>query len=127
MKKEQLLKNIFQWGTLAAIVAMALPDAALAASIGTSITNFTSLDVAKAPPLVNAIAYVGGAALGIRGALKLKAHAENPAQEKIAPGIASLLAGGGLAALPVLIGTAFQTLHMTGNITFQTIDSIKLQ
>ncbi len=125
MTKGSLLKDIFQWGTLAAVVAFAIPDAAFAQSVGASLTSFRAEDVARVPPLINAIAFTAGAALGISGALKLKAHAENPASEKLAPGIARLLAGGAVAALPILVNTAFQTLHFTsGAVGFTTIDPI---
>ncbi len=125
MTKELLLKNIFKWGVLAAIVAVALPDLAFAAdTFGGAIDEFRTADVANVPPLVNAVAFTAGGVLGISGALKLKAHAENPASEKLAPGIARLLAGGAVAALPVLVGTAFETLHIGSDLEFKTFNAV---
>lgn len=124
MTKDKLIKNIFNMGVLTAIVAVACPDISWAANIGGSLNSFRTSDVTALPPLVNGIAFVGGAVLGISGALKLKAHAENPAQEKLAPGVARLLAGGAIASLPVIVRTAFDTLHMNDEITFRTISNI---
>ncbi len=114
MNTEKGLLETFKWGALSAIIALAIPDVSFAQSIGGSLESFRTTDVASVPPLINAIAFTAGAALGISGALKLKAHAENPASEKLAPGIARLLAGGAVAALPILVNTAFETLHFGG-------------
>jgi hypothetical protein len=125
MTRTELMNNIFQWGVLAAIVAVAFPEMSWAQnSIGGSLNDFRTADVSAVAPLVNGIAYTAGAVLGISGALKLKAHAENPQQEKLAPGLGRLLAGGAVAALPTVIRTASETLHMSGNITYRTIDTV---
>jgi len=107
----QRVTNILYWGVLAAVVTLALPDLALA-SAGESIENFTDDDAKTIVPLISVASYTIGAFLGVSGALKLKKHAENPAQEKLAPGVAALLAGGGLAALPSLLGTLTETAHL---------------
>ncbi len=117
MLKEKFINSIFNWGVMAAIVAVAFPELSFAqGSIGESFQDLRVFEVANVPPLVNAVAFTAGAVLGISGALKLKAHAENPASEKLAPGIARLLAGGAVAALPVVVGTAFETLHINQEI-----------
>ncbi len=123
MTKDKLLNDIFKWGVLSAVVTLALPDLAFA-SAGTSIDTFTTTDANKIVPLISVASYTIGAFLGVSGALKLKKHAENPAQEKLAPGVAALLAGGGLAALPSLLGTLTETAHMTSSTTYEplTID-----
>jgi hypothetical protein len=133
MKKEDLWNYIFQWGVLVAIIAVAWPDLSWAedvgitgrgGSIGGSLNDFRVADVSTVPPLVNGIAYTAGAVLGISGALKLKAHAENPQSEKLAPGLGRLLAGGAVAALPTIIETAYQTLHMSGEVSYNIIDHV---
>lgn len=128
MMKEKLLRNIFQWGVLAAIVVVATPDLALAAGgngFGQAVADFRTTDVNKVAPFVSAIAYIVGAVLAVSGALKLKAHAEKPDQEKIGPGIARLLAGGAVAALPAVVGTASATLHLdSATVTYNPITNI---
>lgn len=125
---KNLLNNLFQWGVMTAIVAFALPDLSFAAdagtSFGTSISAFRTDDLSAVPGLISGVAYAGGAVLGISGALKLKKHAENPAQNPMAPGIAHLLAGGGIAALPSLVGTSSGTLHLGTSASYVALDAI---
>ena len=57
----------------------------------------------------------------ISGSMKLKAHAENPASEKLSPGLSRLMVGGSIAALPALIGWVNATTQMKGNtLSFNT-------
>jgi hypothetical protein len=118
MTKERFLNDIFKWGVLAAIVAIAVPDLffavpAMAQTLGTSVDTIQT-GISKLPNIVSSIAFIGGGALGISGALKLKAHAENPAQEKMAPGIARLMAGGALVALPYLMQAVINSTNLIG-------------
>ncbi len=123
MTKSELMNDIFKWGVLAAVVVF-IPEMANAqTTIKAGIEGINS-DITNLPKLVSGIAYVGGAALVARGALKLKAHAENPAQEKMAPGIASLLAGGGIAALPMLVTTLTNTTQISGNAAYVPLGTI---
>lgn len=124
MTKESLRKNIFQWSVMTALVVVACPDPVLATSAGDALTLVRSAEAVNVPPLINAIAYTIGAVLGVSGALKLKAHAEKPDQEKIAPGIARLLAGGAVASLPYVIKTAVNTLHLGSDISGADLASI---
>lgn len=114
MTKDVFMKDSFGWSVLAAVVFAAMPDSAFAqVSVGNSLHNFRTVDLPTVPLLISVLAYTGAAALGVSGALKLKAYAENPAQEKIASGIGRLLTAGGLAALPYLVKTALDTLHLS--------------
>ena len=122
MKSQKLLTAV-KWGILASVTVLALPDFALA-SAGDSLESFTDQDASMVVPLISVASYTIGAFLGVSGALKLKKHAENPAQEKLAPGIAALLAGGGLVALPSLMGTLKQTAHLgTTTATYMTMEA----
>jgi len=116
MTKENLLTNILKWGVLATIVAIATP--AFAVGIGDTLNEFTTAEAGGITGIISVIAYIGAAVLGISGALKLKAHAENPASEKMAPGIARLLAGGALAALPFLLKMLVDTTHLSEEVQF---------
>ena len=111
----KILSQVLKFSVLGAVVALAFPElsfAATAGSIGSSFRDFYTADLANVPKLVSGVAYVGGSVLAFSGALKLKAHAENPANTPMAHGIGRLLAGGGLAALPTLLGTASDTAHL---------------
>jgi hypothetical protein len=47
------------------------------------------------PRMISGVAYLGGAVLGISPGVKIKAHAENPAQERMSTGMARQLRGVG--------------------------------
>jgi hypothetical protein len=123
MTKEKLMNNIFQYGVLTAIVALAVPGGAFAQDTGGVIDSVLS-NMTNMPHLVSAVAYIGGGVLGISGALKLKAHAEKPEQEKIAPGVARLLAGGALIALPALLSTSNETTGIMGTIVYNSLETV---
>jgi hypothetical protein len=112
MTKEKLLNNLFQWGVLAAIVAVAMPELAWAqTTLGNALDSVSSNELSSMPKIVSGVAYIGGAVLAVSGAMALKRHAENPTQEKMSVGIARLIAGGGIAMLPVLLQTIESSLH----------------
>lgn len=107
MKKGKLLNELFQWGSLTALAVLAMPGVALAAASGdvnALVQHLGSNEASALPFILGVVAYIGGAFMVVSGALKLKAHAENPAQEKLAPGVARLLVGGLLVSLPTLVG-----------------------
>ncbi len=114
MTKSKLMNTVFQWGVMAAIVAVAFPDSAQATAngIATVLQGIRTEEATSIPLIISTVCYIGGAAMAASGALKLKAHAENPAQEKIAPGIARVLTGGALVAMPYLVGVAQRTTHL---------------
>lgn len=121
MTKTKLLNDVFKWGVLAAVVAF-IPEFAVAQTLGEALDQVRTNEIGSLPPVISAVAYTGGAVLVGSGALKLKAHAENPAQEKLAPGIARLLAGGAVAALPTLLSTLTQTTHLTGTKAYEQLN-----
>jgi hypothetical protein len=119
MTKDKFLKNVFQWGALTAIAVLAMPEFSWAQTINEVITDFQGSEMNAFPNLLSAGAYIGGAVLGVSGALKLKAHAEAPASEKMAPGIARLVAGGAIAAAPAILNTLQESTHLgTTRATF---------
>lgn len=123
MTKDKLMQDIFKWSVLATVVSVAFPEMSLAANIGAGLKGVQT-DISTLPKLVSGIAYVIGGALGIIGGLKLKKHAENPAQEKMGPGLVTLLVGGGIAALPSLIQTMTDTLRISGNASYTSLSNI---
>ncbi len=125
MKQDFAANNGF-WVKSAAVVtlfsvALLAPDVVLAQSSGGSsdlgliLDNFRTGELSSFPPLISAVCYIGGAFLTVSGALKLKAHAEKPDSEKMAPGIARLALGAALIGLPALMGVMTNTAGFTGN------------
>ncbi len=103
---------------LAAVGAVFAPDVSFAADgngLGVLIQNFTTKQLKSFPPLISAVCYIGGAFLTVSGALKLKAHAEKPDSEKMAPGIARLALGAGLLGLPALMSVMTNTAGFEGS------------
>jgi len=100
MNEEQ--KRNMRWLAVFLAAAIVWPDAVLAAdTLGDVICNVRNSGTAY-PPLVNAIAYIAGGFLIVRGFLLLKRHAENPNQSVVA-GIAHCVGGGLLLALPAVV------------------------
>ena len=118
MTKEKLFTNLFQWGSLVALVAVAMPELAFAdgQDLNQLLNSFQRTELPAIPAIISAVSYVGGAVLGISGALKLKAHAENPAAEKMAPGIARLVTGGALVAAPSILAMLQNSTQLNNNV-----------
>lgn len=118
MKKNALMKDVFQWGLVAVIAATAMP--ALAGAVSTDINelvqNVAQKELIGLPYILSAVCYAGGAFMLLSGALKLKAHAENPAQEKLAPGVSRLLAGGAITTVPTLTALIQQTTQIGSGV-----------
>ena len=112
MKKETLNKGI-QLALVAAVMATALPELGVAA-VGTGnyvagagstfaglIQSTTAGQAGILPWILSITCWIMGAFLMVKGALKLKKHAENPSGgDTVAQGLANLIAGGFLAAIP---------------------------
>lgn len=103
--KTKLMNDLFKFGVLAAIVAAAMPELAMAQG-GAGMTGLVN-DIAKEqlpilPRAISIVCYIGGSFMMVSGALKLKKHAENPAGEPMAKGVAALLTGGAITSVPAL-------------------------
>jgi hypothetical protein len=57
--------------------------------------------ISQIPNIIAGLLYISGAALIGAGALKLKAHAENPTQTTLGHGLSRIGAGAALIALPI--------------------------
>lgn len=103
--KKQFINDLLQAGLMAALAAAALPDLAFAAGgdLKSSIETVTD-QTGGIPVLISSLCYIGGLGMMAAGALKLKAHAENPGQTPIAVGVSRLLVGGAIASLPAVTG-----------------------
>jgi hypothetical protein len=71
MTKSKLMNSVFQWGVLAAIVAVAMPELALAqtgsggsgSSIGANLNSLRTTDLVAMPVIISSVCYIGGAVL----------------------------------------------------------------
>ncbi|MFA6279429.1 MAG: hypothetical protein WC612_01370 [Bdellovibrionales bacterium] len=116
MKKSVLMNEMFKWGVLTAIIAVALPDLASAQSgVNALITDAAKEQLPVFPYILSAVCYVGGAFMMVSGALSLKKHAENPTSEPMSKGIARLVTGGAITAVPTI--TAVLQKSVMGNTT----------
>lgn len=112
---------------LALIMAalMALPDVAFAQSTGSSGSSTTTLgfmtyffaseELTYIPNLIAAVCYIVGIGMMVGGVMKLKDHAENPGQNKMAPGVARMFAGSALVTLPTFMGWVQNTMMIVGS------------
>lgn len=126
MKKEELLKTLFQFSVLTAIVMVAMPDGAWAAGgLDTLASGFKSSAGTPILTMVAYICYLVGTVLGLSGVMGLKAHAEKPDQKPLGPGLAKLGAGGALLASPSVVSmvknTGGDVLGTAGSLSVGTI------
>lgn len=113
--REKLQHDILQGLLMAAVVALALPVPDLAwaqAGLGASVQQVTSNELNPLTTLISAAFYIGGGVTMGLGAMKLKMHAENAAQNPMTHGIARVAAGAGLMAIPYVGNLAVNTLHL---------------
>jgi hypothetical protein len=114
-------------GLVLSLVALAMPDLASATTVdfGSGQQSFATGQLAFAPGFAYAIAYVAGTVFAFAGILKLKQHAENPAQVPMSHGLARLTAGGALLAMPTISsliqGTLACGIGTSASATAQTI------
>ena len=122
-KRTIKLEDWFRLASVAFVTAAALmlPCLSWAQQGGSDLAetamNLQMDEMSQMPNLAAAICYVGGIFMMVSGTLKLKDHAENPASAKIAPGLARLFAGSGLASLPLLTGWIYSTSQVGGSTT----------
>lgn len=64
--------------------------------------------------MIGGASYIMGAGFGIRGALKLKEHNENPQQIKLSQPLTNLIVAGALLALPSVMSTGSGTIFGDG-------------
>jgi hypothetical protein len=127
MKKERLTNNILQGLLMAAVTAAALPipDMVVAQNLSQSV-NTVHQGLLDIPNIVAGLFYIGGAAMIGAGALKLKAHAENPTNNPIGHGLGRIGAGAALIALPAFGTWLNQTLAIGNSAaTSQSLGTIQ--
>jgi hypothetical protein len=113
MKKEKLINDVLQGLLMAAAIAVGMPELSFAQDLNSSVGKVQT-GISNIPQIVAGAAYIGGAALITAGALKLKAHSENPGQTPIGQGLGRLGAGAMLIALPTMGSWLQNTLNITG-------------
>ena len=94
-------------GISASLIAMNA-HAQSTASLG-SMATAVSGNIWQATDVISTASYVAGACFGMTGILKLKAHADAPANVPITAGMGRLAAGAGLVGVPLVINSVFNT------------------
>jgi len=121
MKKGTTLIEMIKMSVLASIVVAAMPELASAATASASLNevlhSVAKTQISALPFILSTVCYVGGAFLLVSGALSLKKHAENPAGEPMGKGIARLITGGAITAVPALTGIIQRTAGINGATT----------
>ena len=128
--KRDLFENVLKTGLVAAVIAIACPDVALAQALQNSVTEVKA-GIANMPMLVSGFAYIAGGAAMLSGAGMLKKHADNPQQNPLAPGVARMALGGVVAAMPSFLSYVNGTLksNTEGPLQYkglQTVGELKL-
>ncbi len=98
-----------------AALALLLPEAAQAQQLKDTVAAVQA-GIAQVPALISGFAYIMGSGMMIAGAMKLRAHAENPLQEPLQKGLVRLAIGAAIAGLPALAQWANVSLSI-GNDT----------
>ncbi|MCL2468754.1 MAG: hypothetical protein FWF24_00760 [Alphaproteobacteria bacterium] len=115
MKKETMNKSM-QFALIAAVFTMAMPGLAIGQDMSSVITDVGTTQLSVIPWILTIVCYIMGAFFMVKGALKLKKHAENPSgQDTVGQGVANLAAGAALAAIPMFQGIIFRTSKMSGD------------
>ena len=111
MKNHKLTNDILQGLLVAAVMAAAIPmpSPAFAQDLATTVNRLVGTELTNVPYVINAVFYIGGAAMSGAGLLKIKQHADNPTQVKLGEGIGRLSVGAGLLALPYIANASIQT------------------
>ena len=124
MKTQKSSYGFMQALLTAAVMAVALPELAMAQDLASSV-NEVHTGLQSIPSVVAGAFYIGGAALIGAGALKLKAHAENPGQHPIGHGLGRIVSGSALIALPAFATWLNSSLNIgTGNFSANTLGTI---
>jgi len=118
------MKNLSKYALALAAVALAMvPEVAHAAFVpGMSVASGADIagqitqmanQTSGTPALISWGAYIMGTIFVVIGIFKLKAHAENAAQNKLGPALGFLFTGAALLVLPVAAGLLIKSSNMT--------------
>lgn len=102
-----------QLGAAMTMGLMGVPYEAFAATGGQATRDITTNlfnATGEAPRLIQAAAYLGGLGFAIAGLLKLKAHVDNPGQEKLGPALGRIATGGAFLALPAVLNAMIDNI-----------------
>ncbi|MEJ0061724.1 MAG: hypothetical protein WDO70_00600 [Alphaproteobacteria bacterium] len=128
------IKNMTKYALAAtAVLAAMSPELAHAAAstgtIGGSANAVASTDLATTmqqlqsqssgmPNVISWFCYIVGTGFCAYGIMKLKAHSDNAAQNKLGPALGVLLTGAAFLAFPGLAGAVLKTNNLTGKTQF---------
>ncbi|MDD3288823.1 MAG: hypothetical protein PHX43_07470 [Alphaproteobacteria bacterium] len=96
--------NLLRLAALLLIVSFSLPPISIAWAADSidfeKMAGTMKTETNRIPDLISIFCYVAGVIAMASGASKLKDHAESPSNNRLAPALGRLIAGGCLAALP---------------------------
>ena len=128
MKNHKFTNDILQGLLTAAVIAAALPipESVFAQNLQSSV-NTVHQGILSIPNIIAGLFYIGGASMIGAGALKLKAHAENPSgQTNLGHGLGRIGAGAALIALPAFGNWLNSSLGIGSNpATSQSLGTIQ--
>jgi hypothetical protein len=127
MKNTKLANDVLQGILTAAVLAAAvpMPDVVFAQNL-TSSVNVVHQGIQNIPNIIAGLFYIGGAAMIGAGALKLKAHSENPTQTPLGHGLGRIGAGAALIALPAFGNWLNSSLGIGSNpATSQSLGTVQ--
>lgn len=99
---------------LALIMALALPESAMAYALKDS-ADAVIKSLHHVPTIVSGIAYLHGGVTVFAGANKLKAHAEDPAKTPMVQGLSRIMLGSMIASLPPFMNWIQSSLYVAGS------------
>ncbi|MER2519073.1 MAG: hypothetical protein ABTQ34_00080 [Bdellovibrionales bacterium] len=111
MRKE-LVNDLLQGLLMAAVVAAAIPMPELAWATLSDSVGTVQEGIRDIPNIVSGVFYIGGAAMIGAGAMKLRAHAENPSSAPLGHGLGRVGAGACLVSLPAFATWARDSLNV---------------
>lgn len=114
MKPEGKMNIDVKYVLLAAVVAAAFPELALAQDMRATTKSLVE-SLQDMPTIVSGLAYLAGGVMVLGGANKLKMHAENPMQTPMSHGIVRIGVGGVIAGLPPFMSWINNSMSIGGD------------
>ncbi len=110
-RKDSPMKKLLSGVAVAALVLVAAHPALAGGQVSDSIKN-VGQNISTTPILINYASYIIGAALGVSGISKLKAHVDNPGQTAIKDGLGRVAAAAMFISLPFVLNMLRDTSSM---------------
>ncbi|MCL2474435.1 MAG: hypothetical protein FWF23_06030 [Alphaproteobacteria bacterium] len=111
--KKQLFNDVVTGLAIAALFAMAAPDAAYADTLNEAVRAAQNNIAEPFAKTVSYVSYVMGAVMMVAGIAGVKKHADQPANEPLNKGLGKIGAGAAFLAAPFVAGMLLETSKET--------------